>query len=168
MSFSNEDDHHIENIKKATDFDKYTVLIRHCMTATWKCLTSCVMEEINKQQRFFLSEYHLQEINSREIYPHSTFSLKRNKCAKVWKKCKFIFRVRTESWILEKVLKFAQQFSRPGKSLVNGDKEKSIFLLFLGPLLVTYFDNLESGKKTVLLEKSLDFWIQKPVYKPWF
>ena len=78
MSFSNEDDHHIENIKKATGFDKYTVLIRHCMTATWKCLTSCVMEEINKQQRFFLSEYHLQEINSREIYPHSTFSSKRN------------------------------------------------------------------------------------------
>ena len=31
-------------------------------------------------------------------------------------------RVCTESWILEKVLKFAQQFSRPGKSLVNGDK----------------------------------------------
>ena len=84
------------------------------------------------------------------------------------KKCKFIFGVRTESWILEKVLKFAQQFSRPGKSLVNGDKEKSIFLLFLGPLLVTYFNNLESGKKTVLLEKSLDFWIQKPVYEPWF
>ena len=63
------------------------------------------------------------------------------------KKCKFIFGVRTESWILEKVLKFAQQFSRPGKSLVNGDKEKRIFLLFLGPLLVTYFNNLESGKK---------------------
>ena len=28
----------------------------------------------------------------------------------------------TESWILEKVLKFAQQFSRPGKSLENWDK----------------------------------------------
>ena len=27
--------------------------------------------------------------------------------------------VRTESWILEKVFKFAQQFSRPGKSLEN-------------------------------------------------
>ena len=55
------------------------------MTATWKCLTLCVLEEINKQQQFFLSEYHLQEINSREIYPHSTFSSKRNKCTKVWK-----------------------------------------------------------------------------------
>ena len=31
-------------------------------------------------------------------------------------------RVRTESWILEKVLKFVQQFFRPGKSLGNGGK----------------------------------------------
>ena len=31
-------------------------------------------------------------------------------------------RVRTESWILEKVLKFVQQFFRPGKSLENGGK----------------------------------------------
>ena len=133
------------------------------MTATWKCLTLCVLEEINKQQQFFLSEYHLQEINSREIYPHFDILIEKKQMHQSLKKCKFIFGVRTESWILEKVLKFAQQFSRPGKSLVNGDKEKSVFLLFLGPLLVTYFDNLESGKKTVVLEKSLDFWIQKPV-----
>ena len=33
-----------------------------------------------------------------------------------------IYSVRTESWILEKVLKFALQFSRPGKSLENRDK----------------------------------------------
>ena len=158
----------LKTSKKQTGFDKYTVWISHCMTVTCKRLISCVMEEINKQQRFFLSEYHLQEINSREIYPHSTFSLKRHKCAKVWKNANSFSGFRTEFWILEKVLKFAQQFSRPGKSLVNGDKEKSIFLLFLGPLLVTYFNNLESGKKTVLLEKSLDFWIQKPVYEPWF
>ena len=31
-------------------------------------------------------------------------------------------RVPIESFILEKVLKFAQQFFRPGKSLENGDK----------------------------------------------
>ena len=31
-----------------------------------------------------------------------------------------IGRVRTESWIFEKVMKFAQQFSRPGKSMENG------------------------------------------------
>ena len=36
--------------------------------------------------------------------------------------------VRTESQILEKVLKFAQQFSRPGKSLENG--QKSCVFLF--------------------------------------
>ena len=33
-----------------------------------------------------------------------------------------IDRVRTESWIFEKVMKFAQQFSRLGKSLENGEK----------------------------------------------
>ena len=33
-----------------------------------------------------------------------------------------IDRVRTESWIFEKVMKCAQQFSTPGKSLENGDK----------------------------------------------
>ena len=38
------------------------------------------MEEMNKQQQIFLSEYCPQEINSRKIYPHiSTFSSKRNK-----------------------------------------------------------------------------------------
>ena len=88
------------------------------------------------------------------------------------KKCKFIFRVPTESWILEKVLKFAQQFSRPGKSLVNGDKEKSVFLLFLGPLLVTCFDNLESGKKSWFLDPKTSlrtlilkvmFWLLSPL-----
>ena len=95
----------------------------------WKCLTLCVMEEINKQQQFFLSEYHLQEINSREIYPHSTFSSKRSKCTKVWKNANsFSGFAQIESWILEKVLKFAQQFSRPGKRLVNGDEEKFIFV----------------------------------------
>ena len=33
-----------------------------------------------------------------------------------------VHRVRTESSILETVLKFGQQFSIPGKSLENGDK----------------------------------------------
>ena len=79
------------------------------------------------------------------------------------KKCKFIFGVRTESWILEKVLKFAQQFSRPGESVVNGDKEKFIFVfesweklcscffkgLYWSPILIT----LSLEKKTVVLGK---------------
>ena len=43
-------------------------------------------------------------------------------------------RVPIESFILEKVLKFAQQFFRPGKSLENGDKVwkdgiKSLFFI---------------------------------------
>ena len=33
----------------------------------------------------------------------------------------------TECWILEKVLKFAQQFSRPGKSLENGDSRDKVW-----------------------------------------
>ena len=39
-------------------------------------------------------------------------------CSRMWDKGikTEIFRVRTESWILKKVLKFAQQFSRPGKA----------------------------------------------------
>ena len=81
---------------------------------------------------------------------------------------KFIFGVRTESWILEKVLKFARQFSSPGKSLVNGDKEKSVFLLFLGPLLVTYFDNLESGKKLLFWKKVLIFGSKNQFMNPGF
>ena len=48
---------------------------------------------------------------------------KLEKCMKINTcKCIYICRVHTESWILEKVLKFAQQFSRPGKSLENRDK----------------------------------------------
>ena len=59
----------------------------------------------------FLSEYCPQEINSREI--HLCQSLK---------KCKVIFMVHIDSWIIEKVLKFAEQFSSPGKSLEKRNK----------------------------------------------
>ena len=38
--------------------------------------------------------------------------------------------VHTESWILEKVLKFVQQFSRPGKSLENEMKSTKIEFFF--------------------------------------
>ena len=79
------------------------------------------MEEINKQQQMFLSEYCPQEIHSREIHLHLTFSSKRNECAKVWKNA-VIFRVGIDSWIIEKVLKFAEQFSSPGKSLEKWNK----------------------------------------------
>ena len=36
-------------------------------------------------------------------------------------------------------------------------KRKAFFCLFLGPLLVTYFDNLESGKKLLFWKKVLIF-----------
>ena len=58
-------------------------------------------------------------------------------------------RVRTESWILEKVLRFVQQFFRPGKSLENGGKvwkngKKSWFWIqklpsYLLPAILTTF-----------------------------
>ena len=89
-------------------------------------------------------------------FPWSIFSLPR-------------FRVRTESWILEKVLKFAQQLSRPGKSLEKMIKSLELFfsklqqvlykwiffrfgqILFnLARMFVAYnhlFDNLESEKR---------------------
>ena len=46
------------------------------------------MEKMNKQQQIFVSEYCPQEINSREIHLHLTFSSKRNKYARVWKNAK--------------------------------------------------------------------------------
>ena len=82
------------------------------------------MEEIkfNKQQQFFLSEYCPQEINSREIYPYSTFSSKRNKIIiNVPKSLHSVL----NSW---KSLEICQEFSRTGKSVVNGDKVKSVFV----------------------------------------
>ena len=44
------------------------------------------------------------------------------------------YRVRTKSWILEKVLKFSRQFSRPGKSLkmvIKSEKMLKSFEFFL-------------------------------------
>ena len=91
------------------------------------------MEEIkfNKQQQFFVSEYCPQEINSREIYPHSTFSSKRNKIiinVPKFEKMQIHFQGLhsvLNSW---KSLEICQEFSRTGKSVVNGDKVKSVFV----------------------------------------
>ena len=70
-----------------------TFLNRHCMIMTWKSLISrfsSFMEDINKRGRFFLSLSKLgcdsQEISSREIRLHFTFSAKWKKPDKVWKK----------------------------------------------------------------------------------
>ena len=82
------------------------------------------MEEINKQQQIFLSEYCPQEINSREIHLHLTL---------FW-------------WNLFSILQLSLQ----------PIMKKALFLPFLRSLSITYFVNLESGKKTVVLEKSLE------------
>ena len=58
----------------------------------------------------------------------------------------FVNRVHTESWILEKVLKFAQQF--PDLEEVPG----VFFKVSIGHL----FGNLESRKKIIVMEKSLE------------
>ena len=62
------------------------------------------------------------------------------------KLCYIVYRVCTGSWILEKkVLKLAQQFSRPRKSLENGYKVykngKSLFLIFFSKLQQVLFYN---------------------------
>ena len=94
-----------------------------------------------------------------------------------------IDRVRTESWIFEKVMKFAQQFSRPGKSLENGEKvwkngyrswvffsklqqvlEKWNFFCFVHMLFIQIYPyvfsvwspNFSLEKEIIVLEKSLE------------
>ena len=68
----------------------------------------------------------------------------------------FVNRVHTESWILEKVLKFAQQFP-------DLEKVPAFFKVSIDHL----FGNLESRKRNYCYgkksEKSLEFWIQKSV-----
>ena len=64
---------------------------RHCTYTTWN-----FMEDVNKRGQFFLFiskiGCSLQEINSREIRLHLTFSANWNKRDKVWKlKREFIF-----------------------------------------------------------------------------
>ena len=59
-------------------------------------------------------------------------------CSRQWlHKFVNVHRVRTESWILEKVLKFAQQFFRPGKSLENRAKVLKKWLKVLSFFKVT-------------------------------
>ena len=53
----------------------------------------------------------------------------------------------TESWLSEKVLKFAQQFSRPGKSLENRDKAlkkkgKKAWVFFVEKLQQVFYKSI--------------------------
>ena len=75
-----------------------TFLCRHCTTTTWKCLISRFMEDVTKRRRIFLSFSKLgcgsQEINSRKIRLHLTFSADGNKRDNVWKKANALSKLR--------------------------------------------------------------------------
>ena len=75
-----------------------TLLCRHCTTTTWKCLISRFMEDVTKRRRMFLSFSKLecgpQEINSRKIRLHLTFSADGNKRDNVWKKANALSQLR--------------------------------------------------------------------------
>ena len=65
-----------------------TFCCHHYTTTTWKCLISSFMKDVNKRRWVFLSLSKLvcdpQEINSREIRLHFTFSADWNKRNNVW------------------------------------------------------------------------------------
>ena len=74
------------------------------------------MEDVNKQRRIFLSLSELecgpQEIISREILLHFTFSANCNKCDRVWKKREFILKVTFSSFInLDCLVKMADYWA---------------------------------------------------------
>ena len=89
-SLSSDDGDSNENLKKAIGLHGKkkttlhvhhsccTFLWRHCTTTTWKCVIFRFMEFVNKRRRTFLSLSKLergpQEINSRELRLHLTFS----------------------------------------------------------------------------------------------
>ena len=100
-----------ENAKKAMGLLSKTTILhvhhicgfctfpcRHCTTTTWKCLISRFMEDVTKRRRMFLSFSKLecgpQEINSRKIRLHLTFSADGNKRDNVWKKANALSKLR--------------------------------------------------------------------------
>ena len=106
-SFSSDDGDSNENVKKVIGLhskQKTTLhvhhsfcafLCRHCTTTTWKCVIFRFMEVVNKRRRIFLSLSKLecgpQEINSRELRLHLTFSATWNKRDLiVWKKVNWV------------------------------------------------------------------------------
>ena len=133
------------------------------MTATWKCLISWVMEERNKQQQFFFLST-IPRNQSREIHLYSTFCQKGINALK-FEKMQIHFQGSHRVFNFWKsLLKFAQQFSRPGKSVIKWNMflflclslnhEKSICSCFFkslyrSPILIT----LSLKKETVVLEQ---------------
>ena len=99
--FSNDDGDGNENVKTAIgllskttslhlDRASCTFLCHYCTTTTWKWQISRFMEDVNKRRRNLISlfkpEWGPQEINSRELILHQTFSANWNKRDKVWKR----------------------------------------------------------------------------------
>ena len=81
------------------------------------------MEEINKQQQMFLSEYCPQEKSTPGKFTYIWPSHRKWINVPEFEKMHLvIFMVRIDSWIIEKVLKFAEQFSSPGESLEKWNK----------------------------------------------
>ena len=78
-----------------------TFLCCHCMAMAWESPISCFMEDINKQQGIFLFLSKLecgpQEIKSREIRLHLTFSANWNKRDKV---CKILIHLKVTFLLL--------------------------------------------------------------------
>ena len=153
------------------------------MTATWKCLISWVMEERNKQQQFFFSEYYSKKSIQGDS-PIFDILSKRNKCTEVWGNANSFSGFAQSLQFLKKSLEICPAIFQTWKKcdkvkyvfvfvLKFESWKKHLFLLFLKSLSITDFDNLAWVSKKKLLfwkksGKSLDFWIQKTSYEPWF
>ena len=78
-----------------------TFLCRHCMSTTWKYLTSRFVEDVNTRQRLAFSFpelwYSLLEFNSRENCQHLINWTRWNKRDKVWSSATSLFKWRFRS-----------------------------------------------------------------------
>ena len=98
-SFSNDDDDGGDSndsakkrngfVKQNNNLARASRFFVHFFAVKWKCLISRFVEDANKRRRIFLSlsklECGRQEIKSREIRLHLTFSADWNKRDNVWK-----------------------------------------------------------------------------------
>ena len=88
--------------------------------------------------------------------------------------CSFKNRFRTESWILanEKVWKFAQQFSRPGKRPENGVKvwkngKKSWHFFRFGQILFNVFSTFAAHREKSFIPAFFRGLYWSPIWQPW-
>ena len=152
------------------------------MTATWKCLISWVMEERNKQQQFFFSEYYSKKSIQGDS-PIFDILSKRNKCTEVWENANSFSGFAQSLQFLKKSLEICPAIFQTWKKcdkvkyvfvfvLKFESWKKHLFLLFLKSLSITDFDNLESQKRNCCFGKSLERVLisgsKKPVTNPDF